>query len=444
MLARRLLVFGHGDLRQPAEIVRSLAWDPVLADDFPCAIELSRGHGVSIGLAWLAGCGTRAIEQFERVGRWISAVPWVAIVDPDLMQHPGLVKLVAECCTDYHTDPVDPARLACTLGHVWGWARLRQQWLGERVAGAGKYQLIGESAAMQQLYRTIAKIEKTEVPVLIRGESGTGKELVARAIHRLSSRADKPFVTVNCGGIPASLIQTEMFGHEKGAFTGAHQRKIGHIEAAQGGTIFLDEIGDLPLEQQVSLLRFLQEQTIERVGSTRTLQLDVRVISATHVNLEQAIEQGKFRLDLYYRINVLQVDVPPLRERNGDIEMLARNFAERFARQNGREAKDFTPQALRVLDNYAWPGNVRELMNRLQSAVLLSERRSLTALDLGLEKRASSRTVTTLERARSKAEEEAIRSALRLSNNNLSVAARQLGVSRMTLYRLLDKYQCQN
>jgi transcriptional regulator with PAS, ATPase and Fis domain len=278
-----------------------------------------------------------------------------------------------------------------------------------------------------------------DAPVLITGESGTGKELAALALHERSSRKDKPFVAVNCGALPNGLIQSELFGHEKGAFTGASQRKIGRIEAAAGGTIFLDEIGDLPLELQVNLLRFLQEKTIERVGGTTSIPVDVRVLAATHVDLEAAVAEGKFREDLYYRLNVLKINTPPLRDRQGDIEVLAKYFFEIFSHEKRRNVKGFSPAALQLMNRYNWPGNVRELISRVRRAMVMCERRLITPKDLDLDKRESQRLVTTLEAARSNAELEAIRNALQKNNSNLTDSARELGVSRVTLYRLIQK-----
>lgn len=294
---------------------------------------------------------------------------------------------------------------------------------------------------MQGLYRVMDKIRGVDTPVLIGGESGTGKELVARLIHRHSSRAKAPFVTVNCGTLPSSLIQSELFGHEKGSFTGAHERKIGKIEAAQGGTVFLDEVGDLPLNLQTNLLRFLQEKTIERLGSRTSLSIDARVIAATHVELERAVRQGIFREDLYYRLNVLNINLPPLRERTGDVELLANAFLQKLSRENHRRVKGLTKKALQALNRHSWPGNVRELINRIHRAVVLSESRLITHQDLGLGSWVNDNPFPTLDQARKLAEAATVRNCLACNDNNISQTARQLGVSRVTLYRLLDKLE---
>jgi DNA-binding NtrC family response regulator len=245
---------------------------------------------------------------------------------------------------------------------------------------------------------------------------------------------------VNCGALPRNLIQSELFGHEKGAFTDAHARQIGRIEAAGGGTIFLDEIGDLPLDLQANLLRFLQERTIERVGSARPIAVDVRVIAATHVDVESEIQEGRFREDLFYRLNVLRLEIPPLRDREGDVEVLGRFFFDKFASVGRSTAKGFSRQALDTMSAHAWPGNVRELINRVRRATVMCEARLVAPADLGLERRESSRRrVMTLEQWRAHAEREAVSNALRRNRKNVTQAARELGVSRMTLYRLMER-----
>jgi transcriptional regulator with PAS, ATPase and Fis domain len=293
---------------------------------------------------------------------------------------------------------------------------------------------------MLDLYAKLDRVTRVDAPVLITGESGTGKELVARAIHQHSRRARGPFVPVNCGGLPESLVHSELFGHERGSFTGAHQRKIGSIEAASGGTIFLDEIGDLPLELQANLLRFLQEKTIVRVGSTQRIPIDVRVIAATHVDLDKAVQEGRFREDLFYRLNVLHLSVPALRERSGDIELLVQALFEEFADQKNAVVQGFSREAMRAMAAYAWPGNVRELMNRVQHAMIMSEHRLIRPADLGLSSSTMARNVITLSRARAAAESDVIRITLRNNANNVSRAARELGISRVTLYRLMEKF----
>ena len=292
---------------------------------------------------------------------------------------------------------------------------------------------------MLQLYRQLEKVVTVDAPVLIGGESGSGKELVAHAIHQHSARGRGPFIAMNCGAIASSLIHSELFGYERGAFTGANQRKVGTIEAASGGVLFLDEIGDLPLDLQASFLRFLQEKVITRVGSTERVKVDVRVIAATYVDLARAVLEGKFRQDLYYRLNVLHLHVPPLRERKEDIPRLADAIFADNRHQKSSQVKGFSSEAIRAMVDHPWPGNVRELINRVQQAMIMSEHKLITAADLGLSVADAATAAPTLEELRSSIEREVIETSLRRHRNNVSETARQLGISRVTLYRMIDR-----
>ena len=323
--------------------------------------------------------------------------------------------------------------------HAYGIASLAG-YENEKVDDSLSQSMIGKSPLMKELFKNIRKVAGVDAPVLIAGESGTGKELAAKAIHDNSSRASGPFVVVNCGSLLSTLVQSELFGHEKGSFTGALQRRIGALEAASGGTVFLDEIGDLPLDQQVNLLRFLQESTIQRLGDTRQLKVDVRVISASHIDLHEAMDAGKFREDLYYRINVLNINIPSLRTRQEDIEPLAKYFFEKFSSEKQVKLKGFSKHALQVMQQHEWKGNIRELINRVRSAVVMSEQSLITPDELNLERRSvKARNVLTLEDAREEAEHEAILASLGRSNGNVSAASKELGISRVTLYRLMEK-----
>jgi len=364
---------------------------------------------------------------------------WIAVLPAERLDDPAWAKLAVENFCDYHTTPADPERLLVILGHAHGRVALKHN-LNRRHEWVGRYQMVGRSRAMLDLYAKLDRVTRVDAPVLVTGESGTGKELVARAIHEHSRRARGPFVPVNCGGLPDSLVHSELFGHERGSFTGAHQRKIGSIEASSGGTIFLDEIGDLPLELQANLLRFLQEKTIVRVGSTQRIPIDTRVIAATHVDLDKAVRTGRFREDLFYRLNVLHLWVPPLRERGGDIELLVQALFEEFSSQKNAAVQGFSREAMRSMAAYSWPGNVRELMNRVQHAMIMSEHRLITPADLGLSSASAPKNVITLSRARAAAESDVIRATLRSNANNVSRAARELGISRVTLYRLMEKF----
>ena len=365
-------------------------------------------------------------------------IEWIAILGRELIRNHSLGPMVLKGFHDFHTLPLDRPRLLMTLGHAYGKALICQS-VADTQQDSERYGMTGRHPKMQQLYRKIDKIVTVDAPVLIGGESGTGKELVARAIHQHSDRANAPFIAMNCGAIPPNLIHSELFGHERGAFTGAHQRKIGNIEAADQGVLFLDEIGDLPLDLQASLLRFLQEKTIVRLGSTTRLRMNVRVIAATHVDLQQAVAEGRFREDLYYRLNVLHLKVPALRERASDVPLLANAIFNAHRHQRSPQVRGFSAEALHAMHNYAWPGNVRELINRVQHAMIMTENKLITAADLGLPGDTHAPAIPTLDEVRSSAEKEVIVSSLHKCHNNVSEVARQLGVSRVTLYRMIDR-----
>jgi len=301
--------------------------------------------------------------------------------------------------------------------------------------------LLGSSDCVQDIVHMIRRIGPTDVPVLISGESGTGKELVARAIHQQSHRRSGSFVAINCGAIPETLLESELFGYEKGAFTGAvHQRK-GRIESAQSGTLFLDEIGDIPLSLQVKLLRFLQDRTIQRLGAKELMTVDTRILAATNVDLQLAMREGRFREDLYYRLCVITITVPSLRERGSDIVLLAKTFLLKFAEEHNKTLLGFTPQAIQALAGYHWPGNVRELQNRIKRSVLMAEGRYVTPSNLELKDPTTSENESsTLRASRERREKDIVRVALDRSDGNISRAAAALGISRPTLYQLLRRY----
>jgi len=363
---------------------------------------------------------------------------WIAVLPAPALTQPPWRQLIHDHCGDFHTWPIDIARLRHALGHAHGLAALGVGALESPAVDA--VSLTGQSAAIARLRRQIAKVAAASAPVLIWGESGSGKELAAQAVHAHSPRREGPFVPINCGAIPASLIQSELFGYERGAFTGAARAKRGLIESAQGGSIFLDEIGDLPLELQANLLRFLQEKTIYRLGSTHSIAVDVRVIAASHVDLGQAVGRGAFREDLYYRLNVLALDVPPLRERKEDLLPLAEHFFHAFSSERAPRVKGFSGRAAQAIRDYDWPGNVRELINRVRRAMVMAEGRLIAPQDLGLSAARAPDAAAQLDDARIRAERDAIDASLLRAGRNITLAARDLGVSRMTLYRLLAKH----
>lgn len=369
---------------------------------------------------------------------------WIALVDKKSLLTKDIRRLIGQLFHTYITFPLDEEKANNLLENAAEMARIMPNDETAKPVTIHKendYCMVGESATIRRLYRDIGKIASVDAPVLITGESGTGKELTARAIHDNSPRNKGPFNAVNCGALPSGLIQSELFGHEKGAFTGATHRKEGIIESTCKGTLFLDEIGDLPLDMQVNLLRFLENHRVLRVGGLTEIPVDVRVLAATHVNLEKAVQEGNFRDDLYHRINVLQINTPPLRERPEDIEPLATFFFRKFTAEKATKVRGFSRESLVLMRQYAWPGNIRELINRVRRAMVMCDKRLITPDDLGLERRQyASRHRLTLEQARDMAECDAIKAALARNKSKVIHAARELGVSRVTLYRLIDKH----
>ena len=299
--------------------------------------------------------------------------------------------------------------------------------------------MLGTSAQMQGVFAFVRKVAASSAPVLLLGDSGTGKEMAAVAIHRRSLRKDAPFIAINCNAIPENLLESELFGHEKGAFTGAHMQRKGLIETAVGGTLFLDEIGELPPPVQVKLLRFLQEQRFQRVGGRQEIQTDVRVIAATNLDLKDAVTKGKFREDLYFRLAVVVMRLPLLRDRGEDVEVLAREFLHQFAAQADKPPMTFSPDALRALKAHSWPGNVRELQNRVKRAVIMADGKRVTAADLELTDQAEFVRRPSLKEARENLERELVQAALKKYSGKITAAAAELGISRPTLYELMEK-----
>ena len=351
------------------------------------------------------------------------------------------LRAVGAGAADFLCKPVDMDQLALVLQRCVYMAELEQEYRAmQHSARPDVFEnMIGANPQMQAVFEMIRKVAPTSASVLILGESGTGKEMVAQALHRRSSRSSGPFVAINCNTIPENLLESELFGHEKGAFTGADAQRKGHIESAAGGTLFLDEIGELPASVQVKLLRFLQEKCFQRVGGRQEIQSDARVLAATNRNLRESAADGKFREDLYFRLAVVVIKVPPLRERGDEIILMSKAFLRDYGTEHAKTGLTFAPDALRALSLYRWPGNVRELQNRVQRAVIMADGKRITARDLELTDTLSALPSQTLKEARESVEREMIQDALRRHRGKITSAAVELGVSRPTLYELMEK-----
>ncbi|WP_321856052.1 sigma-54 dependent transcriptional regulator [Burkholderia cenocepacia] len=416
------------------EMLASRGWDVWRAKTVADALNLVKANRPHAGIVDFGSFAAPDVASFEALLR-DPRVGWVALADGERLRNLTIARLIRRCCFDYVRNATAYTTIGYLVGHAYGMLTLAD---GDPAAEAPPpgSAMIGACGAMRRLFATIRKVANTEATVFIAGESGTGKELTAAAIHRQSSRADAPFVAVNCAAIPATLLQAELFGHERGAFTGAHQRTIGRIEAAHGGTLFLDEIGDMPFESQASLLRFLQEGKIERLGGLASIPVDVRIVSATHVDLDAAMRAGRFRADLYYRLCVLRIDEPPLRMRGRDIMLLADDVLQRYRGDGSSRIRGFTPCAIEAIHNYPWPGNVRELINRIRFAVVMTNGPLISAADLELRAYTSLRP-PTLAQARRQAERRAIEETLLRHRHQHADVAAELGISRATLYRLM-------
>jgi len=350
---------------------------------------------------------------------------------------------VAMGAYDFFYKPIDADMLELIVNRAYRVYELEEEnrRLSTRRAESPLEGVITGSDSMLQVCRTVEKVAPTDATVLVLGESGTGKELLARSLHQLSSRREHRFMAINCAAIPENLLESELFGYEKGAFTGAAKQTPGKIEAASGGTLFLDEIGDMPASLQAKLLRFLQERVVERVGGRKEIPVDVRVISATHKDLFDLIRADQFREDLYYRIGEVTISIPSLQEREGDALLLARVFLERISKQQGKQGHTFSKDAMAAIENYSWPGNVRELENRVKRAVIMAEHRQITASDLELGGDSPDELATfNLREIRDRADRQAILRALNHVGGKISQAADLLGISRPTMYDLLRKF----
>ena len=351
------------------------------------------------------------------------------------------MQAVAGGAYDFLCKPIDLDELKLILRRCLYLLNLETEYreIQQKTRPDGFENMLGNGSQMQGVFAFVRKVSGSSAPVLLLGQSGTGKEMAAVAIHRRGPRKDAPFVAINCNAIPENLLESELFGHEKGAFTGAHVQRKGLIETAAGGTLFLDEIGELPAPVQVKLLRFLQEQRFQRVGGRQEIQTDVRIIAATNVDLKDAVAKGKFREDLYFRLAVVVMKLPLLRDRGEDVELLAREFLRQFATQAEKPTMTFSPDALRAIKAHSWPGNVRELQNRVKRAVIMADGKRVTAADLELTEGSEFMRRPTLKEAREDLERELVQAALKKHGGKITGAAADLGVSRPTLYELMEK-----
>jgi len=419
-------------------------YELVLATDRDSAIAQLRRHEPAVVLLDLglppdadgASEGLAALQQI------LSLVPITkVIVVTGNLDRSNAVKAIQLGAYDFFQKPFDPDVLALMIAralHVHA-LEVENRLLLVQKGGSALSGLITSSESMLKVCRTVEKVAPANATVLLLGESGTGKEVLARAVHELSPRVGKRFVAINCAAIPDTLLESELFGYEKGAFTGAAKQTIGKIEYANEGTLFLDEIGDLPMPLQAKLLRFLQERVIERLGGRGEIPVDVRVVCATHRDLAGMIREGGFREDLYYRLSEIAIQIPPLRERPGDAVLLAQAFLERNAREMGRGIKGFTADALAALEAHGWPGNVREMENMIKRATIMADGTQITAADLGLDDGPIELQPFNLRQAREHAERLAVSRALTHSEGNIAQAAELLGVTRPTLYDLMAK-----
>ena len=444
MNPRLLIVDDDEDIRSQMKWALAQEYEVQLAGDRATALEVFRDQQplvvlLDLGLPPSPGGpeeGLATLSELIACDRLVKVIIITGQAEMD-----NALRAIGLGAYDFVSKPVEMEELKILLKRSFHVVQLVREYqimllrlLGDTFEG-----MLGTSPQIQDVFAAIRKVATTDAPVLVLGESGTGKEMAALAIHRRSPRKNGPFVAINCSAIPETLLESELFGHEKGAFTGAHVQRPGRIETAANGTLFLDEIGELPALLQVKLLRFLQEQIVERVGGRTKLHIDARIIAATNSDLDKGIKEGRFREDLYYRLAVIVIKLPALRERAGDIPLLAKALLHKFVAQNTKEPREFSPQALRALVQHSWPGNVRELENRVKRAVIMAGSRQIMPADLELAGGTETMPGRSLKDAREAAEREVITQALLRHGGKISPAAAELGISRPTLYELMEK-----
>ena len=421
------------------------AYDVVVAGDREAALAQLRRHEpavvtMDLGLPPDPDGATEGLATLQQI---LALAPDTkVIVLTGNQDHAHAVQAIAMGAYDFHQKPADPEVLNLVVQRALFLHTLQQENRRMQLnqAESPLAGLISRDAGMQKLCRSVEKVAPTSASVMLLGESGTGKEVLARALHQLSPRSGQRFMAINCAAIPDTLLESELFGYEKGAFTGAAKQTKGKVELAHGGTFFLDEVGDLPMALQAKLLRFLQERVIERVGGHEEIPVDVRIVCATHQNLKELTTQGRFREDLYYRLSEIVVTIPPLRNRVGDAALLAHHFKNKFCAQESRPSLHFSQEALAVIESYPWPGNVREMENCLKRAVIMADGPSIAADDLGLAASDLPDEPLNLRQVRDEAEYKAIVKALARVDGNIVKASELLGISRPTMYDLMSRH----
>ena len=435
-------------------IQKQLKWsftdyNVVFADDRTSAIAQLRRHEpkvvtLDLGLPPDPANASEGLKTLEEIMALAPRTKVIVVTGNNDKEN--ALKAIDLGAYDFYQKPIDSDTIKLLVNRALNLANLEHQNRILAKARPAMGRIIGNSEAIQVVMRKAEKIAGTDISTLLQGESGTGKEVFARSIHEHSPRKDKPFVAINCASIPENLLESELFGYEKGAFTGANKTTLGKIETAQGGTLFLDEIGDMPIGLQAKMLRFLQERVIERVGGRTEIPVDIRVICATHRDLQQMVADETFREDLYYRVGEIPIFIPPLRDRDQDIILLARTFLNTYREEFGAKAKSFSDTAIQAMLNHKWPGNIREMQNKLKSAVIMAEGSVVQAEDLGLMAPRGDNEPETLNlrEVREMAESRAIRRAYQTADKNMSKTAELLGVTRPTLYSLIDKYHMED
>ncbi len=444
MKPKLLIVDDDDEIRTQMKWALSADYEILAAGDRPSALELfasARPAVVLLDLGLPPSPGTpaegiAALSELTGIDRLVKIIVITGQGEKEIA-----LQAIGAGAYDFLGKPLDMDELRIQLRRCFQVARLEREFqeMQQRLEGDSFEGLLGSSTSMQAVFNSVRKVATTEAPVLILGESGTGKEMTARAIHQLSARRKEPFVAINCGAIPETLMESELFGHEKGSFTGAHVQRKGRIESAAGGTLFLDEIGEISPMLQVKLLRFLQEHCIERVGGRQEIQVDTRVIAATNADLKKRMADATFREDLFYRLAVVQILLPALRDRGDDAALIARSLLQRYSSENGKTSLSFGADALHAIRRYPWPGNVRELQNRVKRAVIMSAGKRITAQELELDGGAVAVKASTLKEAREALEKEMIQDALRKHSGKITAAAADLGISRPTFYELMEK-----